>query len=964
MVTEDDIALEDAYFPHVAEGIEASARNEFVCLHTDPNDVVQPQSAFIHAIGLKAPDYAAMAANGTALIWSPRSNITLYGDTAVVTAAARLGVQIALGTDWVATGSMNLLRELRCADNLNTTYLGGFFSDEDLWMMVTANAAAVTATDDVIGALAAGKVGDVTIFDGAVHQKHRAVIDADPEDVVLVVRGGKVLYGDAGVVSAVPGSNACDEIDVCGAHKQVCLMDDIAQSLDQLSAAAGAIYPAYFCGTPDAEPLCTPTRTATMPVNASVNGSTVYTGQPSAEDTDGDGVPNAMDDCPGVFNPVRPVDDGAQADFDGDGDGDACDPCPLDAGTTMCSAPNPNDADGDGVLNASDNCPNDPNADQTDTDADGKGDVCDACPTQPNPGNTGCTVTIYEIKNGTVPLGTSVALDNALVTGKHTSGFFLQVKPGDPGYAGAAYSGVYVYSPGNTVVAGDRVSITSAVVADFFGQIQLGSATVVINASQGEAPPDPVVVPPADVCTGGPQAGPLEGVIVEVQSVDVTGLDVMYNEFIVSGCLRVNDLLYLASPFPAVGDSFSAVRGILEYRNANSKIEPRNAADLVAGPPELQAFGPALSYANVGQVDAPTFPAPLTVTLSGPALADTPVAVTSPDPALVVMGGGVTVPAGATSAPVLVTGVAQAQSVTLTATLGAVTLTAGVQVLDGTEVPTLASLTPGSLTLAPGGTGTFTVTVDLPAPAGGTDVTLAVAPANAGTLPPAVTIPAGQTSATFDYTDGGVVQSATVSATLGATTLTSTVDVVAVTGGLVINEVDYDQIVNPDGMEFVEIYNGTGAPVDLTGYALVLVNGATNTPYLTVDLSPAGTLAAGQYLVVGSTAVTVPVTALKIDFSGAGQTDKIQNGAPDGIALIHAGALVDALSYEGSITSVDIPGVGVVSLVEGTALPAATADSNTVVGSLCRLPDGADTNNAATDWAFTPTITPGAANSP
>ncbi len=961
MVLGADVDPIEAYFPHVAEGIEASARNEFVCLHTDPNDVVLPQSAFIHGIGLIAPDYAAMAANGTALIWSPRSNITLYGDTAVVTAAARLGVQIALGTDWVATGSMNLLRELRCADSLNSTYFDRFFTDEQLWMMVTSSAAAVTATDDVLGVLAAGKVGDVAVFDGAAHHDHRAIIDADPQDVVLVLRGGKVLYGDAAVVSAVPGSDACDAIDVCGAQKQVCLTGDIGKSLADLQASAGAsIYPAVFCGEPDGEPSCTPARTATAPVNASVNGSNVYTGQPTADDADGDGLPDAADNCPTVFNPIRPVDSGAQADFDSDGEGDACDLCPLDAGTSICSAPNPNDTDNDGVLNPSDNCPNTPNADQADADADGKGDVCDPCPAEANPGSAGCTVTIYEIKNGTVPAGTSVALVNALVTGKHASGFFLQVKPGDPGYQGPEHSGIYVYSPGNTVTAGDRVSITSAVVASFFGQIQLGSATVVIDSSLNEAPPPPVVSLPIDIATGGAAAAQLEGVIVEVQDVDVTGLDLMYNEFLVNDGLRVNDLLYLASPFPAVGDSFSAVRGILEYRNANSKIEPRSAADLVAGPPKLKELAPALSYAYVGQVAAPTIPVPLTVTLTGPALADTFVPITSSDPAaLAVQSGGVTVLMGATTATVLVDGLAVSPSVTLTATLG-VSMNAAVQVVDPAAVPVLASLTPAQQTVAPGGTATLTATLDIPAPAGGTVVTLGVTPAGAGTVPASVTIPAGQISAPFDYVDGGVVQSATISATLDATTLTATVDVAAVTGGFVINEVDYDQI-GTDTAEFVELYNGTGAPIDLTGYSLVLVNGSTSTDYDTIDLSPAGTLAAGQYLVVGGAAVTVPPTALKIDFSGA-----VQNGGPDGIALIYVPTvtLVDALSYEGSITSATIAGVGVMNLVEGAPLPAGIADSNTVAGSLCRLPDGMDTNDAATDWAFSATITPGAANVP
>src|SRR5207302_5230387 len=119
------IAMDDAYFPHVSEGIDTVARNEFLCASSSMNggqDLSQPQSAFIHSIGLTAPDYALMAGEGVALIWSPRSNVRLYGDTAMVTAAARLGVLIALGTDWTPSGSMNMLRELRCADSLNRGY--------------------------------------------------------------------------------------------------------------------------------------------------------------------------------------------------------------------------------------------------------------------------------------------------------------------------------------------------------------------------------------------------------------------------------------------------------------------------------------------------------------------------------------------------------------------------------------------------------------------------------------------------------------------------------------------------------------------------------------------------------------------------------------------------------------------------------------------------------------------------
>jgi len=75
-------------------------------------------------------------------------------------------------------------------------------------------------------------------------------------------------------------------------------------------------------------------------------------------DTDGDGIPDAADDCPTVPDP-------AQRDADHDGVGDAC------------QQGGPPDTDGDGIPDATDNCPTVPNPTQTDTDGDGIGDACD-----------------------------------------------------------------------------------------------------------------------------------------------------------------------------------------------------------------------------------------------------------------------------------------------------------------------------------------------------------------------------------------------------------------------------------------------------------------------------------------------------------------------------------------------------------------------------------------------------------
>lgn len=181
---------------------------------------------------------------------------------------------------------------------------------------------------------------------------------------------------------------------------------------------------------------------------------------------------------------------------------------------------------------------------------------------------------------------------------------------------------------------------------------------------------------------------------------------------------------------------------------------------------------------------------------------------------------------------------------------------------------------------------------------------------------------------------------------------------------LVINEVDYDNI-STDNAEYIELVNTSAQSIMLAGLKLVLVNGGTSTAYSTIDLAGAGSLAAGQFLVVANAGVSVNAQAKKLD--PLWTQDEIQNGSPDGVALIDdvTHTLLDALSYEGSITAATLPGFPApVSLVEGTALDAAVADSNAVSGALCRIPSGQDTDNANADWRFCTIRTVGSANKP
>lgn len=114
------------------------------------------------------------------------------------------------------------------------------------------------------------------------------------------------------------------------------------------------------------------------------------------EDSDGDGVPDSQDRCPGTPPGVAVGPDGCPPDSDGDGVPDYRDECP-DTPPGVAVGPNgcPNDSDGDGVPNDRDKCPGTPPGvavdsdgcpDVTapiDSDGDGAPDDRDRCPSTP-----------------------------------------------------------------------------------------------------------------------------------------------------------------------------------------------------------------------------------------------------------------------------------------------------------------------------------------------------------------------------------------------------------------------------------------------------------------------------------------------------------------------------------------------------------------------------------------------------
>ncbi|WP_439596856.1 M10 family metallopeptidase C-terminal domain-containing protein [Falsiroseomonas sp.] len=149
-----------------------------------------------------------------------------------------------------------------------------------------------------------------------------------------------------------------------------------------------------------------------------------------------------------------------------------------------------------------------------------------------------------------------------------------------------------------------------------------------------------------------------------------------------------------------------------------------------------------------------------------------------------------------------------------------------------------------------------------------------------------------------------------------------------------INEIHYDND-GTDADERIEVVGPAGT--DLTGWTLVRYNGSNGTAYASpAALNGLSGVLADQGGGFGTAVVSFPANGL-------------QNGAPDGIALVDPdGVVVQFLSYEGTLTAVDGPAAGLTSTDIGVA-----QEGTDPLGSALQL-TGTGTEYEDFTWAATP----------
>jgi cytosine/adenosine deaminase-related metal-dependent hydrolase len=179
----------------------------------------------VHGVAMRA----AQAAAYEGLIWCPASNFFLLNKTAAIDELTGT-TKIVFGTDSTLTAGWNAWEHFRLA--MDTKMV----TEEELVQMLTVNPSGLLKLDDR-GVIEEGRRADMLVI-----KKTSNLFDLNPEDILMVIQGGKLKLLDESLLEQVQSEDdhSFGKINVNGKVKLVAgdingLMDEIRQYHDGIN---------------------------------------------------------------------------------------------------------------------------------------------------------------------------------------------------------------------------------------------------------------------------------------------------------------------------------------------------------------------------------------------------------------------------------------------------------------------------------------------------------------------------------------------------------------------------------------------------------------------------------------------------------------------------------------------------------------------------------------------------------
>jgi cytosine/adenosine deaminase-related metal-dependent hydrolase len=211
----------DRFIIHLAEGTNQDALDEFYTWQS--LGLLDWRTTIIHGIPLGSVEWNAMSAAGASLVWSPASNVALYGETADIPGALNAGVNVALAPDWTESGSLNLLAELKVAEQINRSSWQDSISPQQLTEFITRNPAQALGIQDWAGQIRPGYQADLMVIPGDISSPYNSLVESNPADVQLTIVNGLPMYGDPDLIKQFTFLKDKEDIQISGVDKKLAI---------------------------------------------------------------------------------------------------------------------------------------------------------------------------------------------------------------------------------------------------------------------------------------------------------------------------------------------------------------------------------------------------------------------------------------------------------------------------------------------------------------------------------------------------------------------------------------------------------------------------------------------------------------------------------------------------------------------------------------------------------------------
>ena len=177
-----------AHIVHIAEGFDKESRSSLKNL--EDLGALGENSVLVHGLSLSLNDLDRIAKAGASLVWCPVSNQHIYGKMSPIQEVLKRGIAICLGSDAAMYGSINLLDDIRYAQESYTQKYGVSLEHKTLFSMLHKNSEKAfrlpSYSDFSVGAPA-----NLIIL-----RNWESLEQITMEDIYLLVCDGEPIYGD------------------------------------------------------------------------------------------------------------------------------------------------------------------------------------------------------------------------------------------------------------------------------------------------------------------------------------------------------------------------------------------------------------------------------------------------------------------------------------------------------------------------------------------------------------------------------------------------------------------------------------------------------------------------------------------------------------------------------------------------------------------------------------------------